>query len=86
MPAEMQQTLLTVITAINSGKNVHAAIGAEGPAATRDVSMILRILRGPDVHFQHGEAPDVVLARILDVLRERNKQPGLLDTGDDGYW
>lgn len=68
MPAEMQRQLLTVIRAINAGKNIHAAVGAQGPAAIRDVSMMLRILRLPAVGFRHGEAPDVVLARILDLL------------------
>jgi hypothetical protein len=86
MPAEMQRQLLTVIRAINAGKNIHAAVGAEGPAAIRDVSTILRILRLPDVHFRHSEEPDVVLARILNLLRERFEKPSLLEIRDDGYW
>lgn len=69
MPAEMRQMLLTVIAAINAGRDVHAAVGADGPAATRDVSMILRILRLPAVGFRHGQEPRVVLARILDLLQ-----------------
>jgi hypothetical protein len=68
IPAEMQRTLLTVITAINAGRDIHAAVGASGPADIRDVSTILRILRLPAVGFRHGEPPDVVLARILDLL------------------
>jgi hypothetical protein len=68
LPAEMQRTLLAVIAAINAGEDIHATVRADDPASIRDVSTILRILRLPAVGFQHGEPPDVVLGRILDLL------------------
>lgn len=67
MSAEQRRTLLAGVAAINDGRDIHAAVRANDPASTREVSTILRILRLSAVGFQHGEPPDVVLARILDL-------------------
>ncbi len=86
MSAEQQQTLIAVITAINDDQDIYAAVRADDPASTREVSTILRILRLPDVHFKHGEAPNIVLDRVLDLLRDRLAKPSLMENHGDGYW
>lgn len=75
MSAQQQQVLRAVVDAINAGRSPHDAVNAEGPAATRYMSMILRILRLPDVGFRHGEPSEVVLARILDLLKAHAEHP-----------
>lgn len=68
MSAEQQRTLRAVVTAINAGEDIYAAVRADDPASTREISTVIRILRLPAVAFEHGESPDVVLGRILDLL------------------
>lgn len=70
MTAEQQTTLLTVVDAINRGTDIYSAV-RQLPTPMPDkqeIAAILHILRNPDVGFRHGQPPEAVLARVLELL------------------
>lgn len=73
MSAEQQDLLRTVVDAINRGVDIYGAVRERvSPVPDkRDMATLLRILRLPEVGFRHGEPPDVVVARIMDLLEAR---------------
>ncbi|WP_280246282.1 hypothetical protein [Nocardia abscessus] len=76
MTADQQALLRAVVDGINTAARPVTATelttylaGRITPAPEReDVETVLRILELPAVAFERGEAPGIVLARILDVL------------------
>ncbi|MEU1550223.1 hypothetical protein [Nocardia sp. NPDC005745] len=76
MSAEQQALVRAVVDGINAAARPVTApelgrylAGRITPAPEPgDVETVLRILDLPAVAFERGEAPGVVLARILDVL------------------
>lgn len=72
MTAEQQLLLRTVVDALNRGTDIYGTVRAlpTPPPDKSEMAAILAILRNPEVGFRHGQAPEIVLARILHLLEE----------------
>jgi hypothetical protein len=85
MSVEQQQLLRVIVGAINAGQDFHAAAREHFPSVHRlDMSNIQHILTVTG--FRFGDPFEVVLARILDGLREaadeEDRTPDILDERD----